>query len=117
MKRCASAADPREERLAKWARDLIDDLRRKVEDAEREAEEARLATRPDETDTVIQPYDDIPIGLPKGERVRFRLGPPGDLRHYLEVRVADDFTVEVMAGASLRVYPRASNVILLQVGE
>jgi hypothetical protein len=74
--------DPREEKLPRWARDLLDNMRRRVERAETTAEATRLATKPDETDTVINRYGDEPVGLPPGCSVEFRLGPPPEGRTY-----------------------------------
>ncbi|WP_319459786.1 hypothetical protein [Micromonospora sp. RTP1Z1] len=77
------------------------------------ADQARLATSPDETDTLIDRYDDIPIGLPTGCRVKFKVGP-SDLRDYIEVRVAQG-GVEVHAGGPMAIIPQVTNVLRLEM--
>lgn len=54
--------DPREEKLPKWAREEFARLRRRAVDADRDAETARLATDPAQSDTLIEPYKPVPVG-------------------------------------------------------
>jgi hypothetical protein len=109
-----SSQDPREERLPKWAQDALAHARRTAADALREREEARLATNPDETDTLVDPYGKPPIGLPKGERVRFLTG--GSDRDWIDVRVDRDGYLKVMGETRLVIYAQASNVVFMRVG-
>jgi hypothetical protein len=110
--------DEREQRLPKWAQKELESLRRQVRNAERAAEEARLATSPDESDTIIDRYTEGPIGLGKGARVRFLPeGHEGDGWHhhnYLEVRV-EDGGIQVHAGGQLSILPRVSNSVQIKV--
>ena len=109
--------DPREARLPVWAQGLIGRLRREVEDERRRADEARGSGGPEDTDTVIDPYDDVPIRLPKGERVRFLVGR--DHYEWIDCQVLHHATlgrvVQVMAGTSLVVHPSVTNVVYLGV--
>lgn len=117
----AAPADPREERLPRWARDALARMRRRVEDAERLATEARLATSPCESDTLLDPLKHE-IGLGVGETVRYVLSrdEAGPLR-YVDVRIArpewpgERTAVEVMASGPLRIDPLVSNRIRLEV--
>ena len=79
--------DPREQTLPKWAQQQLDDLRTAATEAQRRAEEARLATRPDDTDTVLDRYDATPIGLPKGSLVYFLVE---GTEFHIEVRTLDN---------------------------
>ncbi len=123
-----TATDPREERLPKWAREELGRLRMRLREAQASRDEARLERGPvDATDTLIDPYaTEGPITLPKGERIRFVLGPPlpGRVdRNYLDVSVREqtyrdgstDRWVEVMGGDTLAAYPSSSNVLKLRV--
>ncbi len=107
--------DDRETRLPKWAQEKLADARRRVESAERSANKARLATNPADTNTVIDPYADIPIGLPKNANVRFLLGDERR-RSYVDVRVDGD-AVHVMGGGMLAVMPKSGNVVDVRVNE
>lgn len=107
----ALVIDPREEKLPKWAREEFARLRRRTADAERDAETARLATDPADSDTLIEPYEPVPVGLGNGTPVRFLLGDD-----YVDVRVKRDSSgtyAEVMAGERVSVRPQSSNVVQL----
>ncbi len=105
--------DEREQRLPKWAQEKLTDARRRVRDANELAQAARLATKPDETDTLIDPWGDS-IGLPKGERVRFLLADDDNLREWVDVRVKDG-VLELMGGGSLVLRPQVTNVVHIKV--
>ncbi|ONI83463.1 hypothetical protein ALI22I_33720 [Saccharothrix sp. ALI-22-I] len=107
-------ADSREEKLPRWARDRMERLRRAVRNAafdvlaaDQRADEARLTTRPEESDAVLNPYADVPIGLGKGQRVRFRPNAPDG--GHIDVWVEFD-EVRVMAPWHLAILPQSSNV-------
>ncbi|WP_367135863.1 hypothetical protein [Saccharothrix sp. HUAS TT1] len=107
-------ADPREEKLPRWARNKMEGLRRAVSlaaldvvAADQRADEARLATRPEDSDAVLDPYAEIPIGLGTGRRVRFRPNAPDD--GYIDVWV-EHGEVQVMAHRRMAVLPQSSNV-------
>ena len=100
--------DEREVKLPMWAKATIERLRTSVERARSEAEEARLLTNPDDTDTHVRMYVGKPIGLPKGERVRFQLGDRSD--QYVDVRTEGNH-VHVMGGDMLVLKCQASNVV------
>ena len=104
--------DAREDKLPKWAALMIVRLRQQVEAAERKAAMARLATDPHGTDTIIDAYADIPIGLPKGANVRFKLGATDDAREYVDIRV-EHGRAHVMGGGMIDVRPRSGNVVII----
>lgn len=105
--------DPREQLLPRWAQEALTRLRRRVEDAERRAHEARLATRPDETNTLIHLYDAVPIGLPEGETVYFRTGAP-EADEYVAVYVSGN-VVEISGFKPISVEPGSSNSITVRL--
>jgi hypothetical protein len=86
--------DPREERLPKWAREALAGLRRKAQAAE-------------DSDVIIDPYDETPIRLGKGTRVRFVLGAGWE--HYIEVRT-NSGALELHAGTAMAFYPHVTNL-------
>lgn len=111
-------ADPREANLPVWARAYISTLRRGLEDAEIARNEARLATSPATSDTILDAYDDIPIGLGRGPIVRFRLGDERRMEwaDVSVIHIHDGRTLlQVMAGSTVRIEPRAANVIHVAV--
>jgi hypothetical protein len=58
---------------------------------------------------------DPPIGLPRGELVRFRLGSR-DLTEYVDCRVLDTARhLRVVGGSALIITPHASNVVHIEV--
>lgn len=105
------------DRLPKYARDEIEELRRLTAEAVNRAQEARLATSPSESDTTLDPYAEIPIGLGVGPTIRFTLGNVNylncevrrrrDGRPYLYVRGSDE----------VHLAPEASNAIRVWVNE
>lgn len=117
--------DPREEKLPVWAAAAIERLRNRVTAAERDAAKARLSNGPADTDTLMDPYADVPIRLPKSESIRFILGatPEGRVqREYVDARVARDSLggpsyLYVSGGDGLIVHPQASNVVRISVGD
>lgn len=105
--------DERERRLPKWVQDELTQLRHLIERYQREAEEARLSTSPDESDTVV---DRIlrggEIGLGRHPRVVFRTRA-GEISAQIDggiLRVSAD-----MGG--ILVEPRASNSVFVHVRE
>lgn len=106
--------DSREDRLPKWAQAALATSRRLVADAEQRATEARLATGPQDSDTLADPYDDVPLRLGHGAYIRFLLD--GD--SYVDARVRQDrggAYVDISASAQLAVQPQSSNVIRVSV--
>jgi hypothetical protein len=101
-------------KLPKWAQ-------RRIEIAEREADRLReeLAGQFPGTDTFRAPYFDRRdnnsngIPLPKGETIRFKLGPKWE--QYIDCMIRDDTVdgplVEVRAGYGMLVEPQSSNAI------
>lgn len=106
----------KEGKLPKWAKNYIGSLRTALASAIAHAEGARLATKPDDTDTLIDYYSDVPIGLPPGERVRFLVGDEllGKHRDWIDVRVTGS-VVDVMASRGLAILPGASNTCRMGV--
>lgn len=98
--------DPREAKLPRWAQDELDQLRRALRDADLKAEAARLATRPDDTNTTVERRDGT-IGLPNGAKVSFELPGGG-----IDVRVEDSHLLVMGEGFDpLMVMGQATNAI------
>jgi hypothetical protein len=104
--------DAREARLPLWAQELIRSLRRERDEAETAADDARLATKPDESSAVLHPYSDIPIGLGRDARVRFKTGR----NSWLDVQVRGD-AIEVMGARCLELHAQSGNVFQLKCEE
>lgn len=102
--------DPREDKLPRWAQDLLAKLRRERDDAEQRADEARYATDPDGSSAVLHPWADIPVGLGADARVRFKLGPS----FYVDARVNRDRELELRACGPLVLIPQVSNVVRIR---
>lgn len=107
--------DLREEKLPRWARELLGNMRSRVERAERTAEAARLNTDPDQSDTVIYRYGDEPVGLGMGPCIEFRLGP--NSRDYVHCYVERDKrgTRLHLWGDTIRIAPKSSNAVQITV--
>ena len=108
------STDLREERLPKWAKDEMARLRRDAEQARQGERKARLDTRPDASDTILDSYEPVPIGLGKGTRVRFIVGDASDA--WIDVHVETPAGssrphIEVHGGCGLRITPRVSNAV------
>src|SRR5688572_23781752 len=107
------ASHDRETKLPQWAQELVTQLRVRALREQGLAAQARLDTNPDGTDTIYGVYSDHgPIGLPKGETVRFIIGPNRD-RDYVDVHVnrQNGACVEVNTHDALWVNPRSGNGI------
>lgn len=107
--------DPREEKLPRWAQDTLKSLRRQVEVQKMRADDARKAGGPDDTDTIVDPYDATPIRLRKGEQVRFLVGP--EEYQWIDCSVqkrGNGMVVRALSGDSLIIYPSTSNVAYLR---
>lgn len=105
--------DPREANLPKWAQRQLSTLRRELDTALARAQVARTSLGPADTDTLLDPYDDVPLLLPKGENVRFVLDADSD--SWMDVRVTRrggrPAHLHVMGSAPLAVFPEVTNVL------
>lgn len=111
--------DPREVKLPRWARELLSDMRLRVERAERTAEAARLNTEPDRTDTILYRYGDADLGLPLGSTIQFRLDPTR-WRKYVQCRIESTkhgIWLDVSGGDSIRLMPRSGNSVRITLDE
>ena len=77
--------DPREDRLPRWAFNIINSLRRALKTEAGRADEARLATDPHGSSAILDRFDGVPIGLGANAVVTFRL-PDG---YDIQARVRD----------------------------
>lgn len=108
------APDEREQKLPNWARDKMGALRRAVESANNAAEEARLSTSPDESDTAIERFSRGKIGLGRGTTIRFSLGERWD--QHIDVRVdAARGRLVVIGGDQIVVKPQSGNSLEILV--
>lgn len=115
----APLADPREAKLPVWAQIQLREMRRLVSQWERYAIDARLETRPEETDTVVDDYSQHPIGLPKGEPVKFRrIERAGRREEYITARMLNGPTnrgwVCIQGADVLEILPQSGNTILVR---
>lgn len=108
--------DEREAKLPAWASAALTRLRSRVTAENRRADEARIGNGPADTDTVLDPYEDVPIRLPKGQRVRFITGTGSE--QWIDVFVVPGSeqwgrpaVVELMGGSTLDIRPQSSNVV------
>lgn len=93
------------DRLPAWARDEMKRLQYRAFRAEEELAAHRSgAYGPADTDTVVSPYREVPLNLPKGATVEFRLGDHRAIR----VRVVDG-EIELNGDGRLHMTPDASN--------
>ncbi|WVX87983.1 hypothetical protein SEA_SNEK_63 [Arthrobacter phage Snek] len=97
-----------EERLARlplWAKEEIRRLQQRAFRAEEELALHRSgAYGPADTDTVVDPYRRVPLNLPKGASVEFRL-PDGAIR----VRTTKDGALELNGDKALTIIPKVTN--------
>lgn len=114
-------ADEREARLPKWAQDQMNSLRRRIQDAEEALEHDRLASKPEDSDMLLRPHDETPLGLGSGHDAHVRAVIDHDRPHdqYVDVRVvrgrgSDDY-VELMGGSTLALEMQSSNVVKVRV--
>ena len=104
-------ATDRETRLPKWAQEELATLRRRVEVAERLAEDARLATDPAGSTALLTRGIDDPIGLGAHANIDFVI----DERHVIHVRVVDGELDLNSSGGAIAVLPRATNAARIGV--
>lgn len=100
-------------RLPRWAQLELRNLASRLAVAERDLAEARGAIAQDATDTLAHPYDDVPLALPAGASVAFRLGPTW--RDTIRVRIRDG-RLNLNGDSGLMVLPRASNDVDVILG-
>lgn len=102
-----------EERFARlpiWAKEEIRRLQTRAFRAEEELALFRLGTYgPADTDTIAEPYRDVPVNLPLGVTIAFPAPQGGTVR----VRRVKGY-IEVNADGALSVKPVASNHIELR---
>lgn len=116
-------SDPREHKLPVWAQDMINHLRRLLKREQAAAESARLATKPDASNTVIERFGAGPVGLGVSPNVHFKLprthhdGRHPELRMQLQRDGRDAGRIHVMliGGGSgrLDVRPESSNSLTI----
>ncbi len=119
--------DPREEKLPRWAQESLKSLRAQVVAANKARDDARQEHGPTDSDTILDPYHPAgPIGLPKGERVRFVLGQADEGivdRLWVDAQIErqtyrDGQTqvwLQLMGGDGISVSPQSSNVIRVTI--
>jgi hypothetical protein len=112
--------DIREAKLPVWAKDLLENARRRVKDAEAAAREARLDTDPANSSMIIDPHAEIPVGLGDRPIVRavLKRDKDGEPLDWIDFRPGryDREAMEVMASSTLTITPQVTNVIHLRIG-
>jgi hypothetical protein len=110
--------DPREPKLPKWAQEELRNLRNKLETEKRRADEARIGNGGPDSDTFIDPYDEVPIRLGRETRINFVLGDK--FQEYFDVQIKryhGDVYLEVHGGTGMVITPQVSNVIQIRTAE
>lgn len=99
--------EEREARLPGWAKEEIKRLRLRAFRAEEELAAHRSgAYGPPDSDTVVSPYRDVPLSLPKGSTIEYRLQGGGRIR----ARATGD-VLELMGDGQLTITPKVTNVV------
>ncbi len=108
--------DPREEKLPRWVQEKLAEARRRVKEAESNALEARLGTKPEDSLVIVEKFDCVPIGL--GDvSVTFKPAPGADWTSFIQVRSLNG-GIEVYANSGpLAITPVSSNVVRIKNGE
>lgn len=102
--------DPRMAKLPRWAQTRIEILERDLAHARERALQAE-GVGPEDTDSVVEPYDSIPARLQPGARLRFYLD--GTRHSYLDVRVTEQSRgkyVEVRGSGTVLIEPQSGNM-------
>lgn len=74
------AVDPREVKLPRWAQDKLDDMRRLTTESREALAATRLASKPEESEAVLNPHGNIKLGIQDGQGlgkhvlISFKLG-------------------------------------------
>jgi hypothetical protein len=100
-------------KLPVWAKRLVDRLVMKLESATEELTDLKNNTYGEEdTDTVAQPFHDIPLLLRKGETIEFRMG---DKWHeVIRVRVTNE-GLNINGDRGISIEPKASNSVMVNL--
>jgi hypothetical protein len=100
-------------RLPKWAQAYVADLEKRLDRAEDERDDLREnILGPAETDTHADPYGSVPINLPKGCTVQFRIGYGSE--DIVRARVTAE-GLNVNGSTGIVIIPGASNDVLVAV--
>jgi hypothetical protein len=117
----AEIEDPREAKLPVWVREHISDLRRALREERARADAARRDGGPEDSDTILDEWDRVPVRLGRGVRVTFAL----DEATFLTASVKRDGSspyLEILARSergmeTLAVTPQSSNVVRVRTGK
>lgn len=112
----ALTPDPRERKLAVWAQNVINDLRRYLAQVHRAGVQSRLESDPEGSNAVLEPYGDVtlglaPIGLGPDAHVEYRLAPHQEVR----IRASEGRLHVMSVGGRLIVRPTSSNTVTVEV--
>lgn len=118
----ASVGDPREERLPKWARGELADLRRKLREAKATIRELREDIPDSDTFVEGRVYGEDPDRpLPRGARLTFRVGSPtrfgGAIRAYVARDPHAPPRLYVNGDRALRIDPQSGNALYVSLGD
>lgn len=103
----------KEARLPKWAQAELASLRRRLDLAEDERDDLREGLfGPDDTDTKADPYGSVPVNLPKGVTVEFRIGYGQE--DLVRARVTDE-GLNINGNVGIVVLPKATNDVVIGV--
>lgn len=114
-----TGADPREERLPKWAQSELGRLRMRLREAERTIRDLQGDIPDSDTFASVSGVLSEDVPLPRGARVSFRL--KGDERHrdtivaYLTRSRWDGPRLYVSGTQQIRVHPQSGNSIAVEI--
>lgn len=113
--------DPREDKLPVWARQKIDQLRRRLATVTDAATQSREGADPENSRALVErwdPRDPLPAFGLGDETVVFRLGEAEEMhnhRNTVRVRVTSgDHRLQIMGDYSIRILPRGANVVEIE---
>lgn len=105
--------DPREDRLPKWARDLLWQQRIVIERQQQALDEIRGAD-PRPPIAVRDPFgESVPVAWHYLDSIRFRLRDSGE--EWVDVRRAHEGEIEIFAEHTIHIRIQSSNVIHISV--
>lgn len=116
-----TGADPREERLPKWAQSELERLRMQLREAERTIRDLRGDIPDSDTFASVSGVLSEDVPLPRGARVSFRI--KGDNQHwdtiyaYLTRSRWDGPRLYVAGTQPIRVHPQSGNSIAVELAD
>lgn len=110
----AMKPDGREGNLPRWAQNRIAGLEKLAKGQQLDLEETLLATRPDESRVVLNPYDNT-IGLGDRAMIRFKVEAESSFRGGLDCRLTSDGQwLQIQGDGRLTIQADATNTVRIK---